>query len=110
MVKESSLQFPATSDWEDYQELEIEVQLVEGDNSVRLSSIGYGGGKFASLIVKGKLLLPAVTTVIHSETRLKGVSDHHGNEDCAAVGSGGSEVADFHCKNEEKPVLCVKRK
>ena len=33
----------------------------------------------------------------------------NGNEGCAAVGWGGSMVADIKC-NEKKPVLCVKSK
>ena len=53
MVLESMLSFPATSSWTDWQRLEINVQLIEGDNTVRITTIGYNGGIFDALIVGG---------------------------------------------------------
>ena len=53
VVLESKLNFPATSSWKDWQQLEIEVPLVKGVNSVRITTIGYSGGNFDALITWG---------------------------------------------------------
>ena len=53
LILESSLDFTPTSSWSDWQELEIEVPLVVGDNSVRITTIGNSGGNFNALIVGG---------------------------------------------------------
>ena len=58
LILESSLDFTPTSSWSDWQELEIEVPLVVGDNSVRITTIGNSGGNFNALIVRGSSLQP----------------------------------------------------
>ena len=58
LILESSLDFTPTSSWSDWQELEIEVPLVVGDNSVRITTIGNSGGNFNELIVRGSSLQP----------------------------------------------------
>ena len=52
-VLESSLDFPRTPSWSDWQTLEVEVPLVEGVNTVRITAIGHSGGNFDALVTRG---------------------------------------------------------
>ena len=53
IVLDSSLNFPSTASWSDWQLVEVEVPLVEGDNLIRITAVGQSGGNFDSLIVGG---------------------------------------------------------
>ena len=51
---DSSLNFPSTDSWRDWQLFEVEVPLLEGDNLIRITAIGQSGGNFDSLAIGGE--------------------------------------------------------
>ena len=53
VVSVPSLNFPKTASWSDWQLVQVQVPLVEGNNMIRITAIGQSGGNFDSLIVGG---------------------------------------------------------
>ena len=50
-VKIASLDFPATATWSTWENLSTSQQLVAGNNTIRLTTIGSNGGNFDELVV-----------------------------------------------------------
>ena len=63
VVLDSSLDFPSTSSFGEWQLVHVEVPLVIGDNLIRITAIGHSGGSVAGLIV---VTWPSATTTTNS--------------------------------------------
>ena len=51
IVKIASLDFPATATWSTWENLSTSQQLIAGNNTIRLTTIGSNGGNFDELVV-----------------------------------------------------------
>ena len=72
VVLDSSLAFPSTGSFSDYQLIQVEVPFVTGDNLIRITSIGHSGANVAGLIV---VTWPSTTTTTVTPTTTTGNSD-----------------------------------
>ena len=65
VVLDSSLAFPSTGSFSDYQLVQVEVPLVIGNNLIRITAIGHSGANVAGLIV---VTWPSTTTTTISSS------------------------------------------
>ena len=70
VVLNSSLDFPSTSSSGEWQLVHVVVPLVIGDNLIRITAIGHGGGVVAGLIV---VTWPSTTTTTVTPTTTTGI-------------------------------------